>query len=179
MCWISYKPPVKKIAKKDILVYKFVNYNYYNPLINKCTSFFRNFSYKFGVKYNTDIKIEFDNSVCAMWVGREGFHSYCNKKTALYNSKVYVLSPFTTVVKCIIPKGSEYYVNNQYEIISNSIIILKKKSFFQKILNYFKKKVKWLMNTQDLEKQKEENIQKPKQNLLHVMVEIVDYIKNY
>lgn len=138
MCWVSYKPPVKKIAKKDILVYKFVNIRSY--LTNRCISFFFNFTYILDMKYNTYIEIrKVGKGERYRWAGHEGFHSYYDKKTALLEYELYKINKFTSIVKCIIPKGSEYYINEENEIISNSIIILSKKSFLQKLLNYLNK----------------------------------------
>lgn len=138
MCWVSFKPPVKRVAEKDILVYKVVNPS---PHKNECYSFFFNFLYKFGVIYNTDIKIKYiDNGKDEyMWVGNEGFHSLSNKKAALYESEVYIFKCDTFIVQCIIPKGSDYYINEYDEVISNSIIILRKESFSQRIKNYLDK----------------------------------------
>ena len=53
----------------------------------------------------------------------EGFHSYIKLDTAENDLLYAALYPFTDViVKCIVPKGSEYYINNRGEIVSSNII---------------------------------------------------------
>lgn len=56
----------------------------------------------------------------------EGFHSYIKLDTAENDLLYAALYPFTDViVKCIVPKGSEYYINSE-EMVSNQIIITEK-----------------------------------------------------
>lgn len=138
MCWISYKPPVKRVAETDILVYKVVNYK---PHTDECCSLIFNFLYKFGVIYDTDIKIKYSGNGkdTHVWMGNEGFHSFSNEKAAVYESDIYVEAYYSTIVKCVIPKGSDYYINEYDEVISNNIVILSKESPLQRILNYLDK----------------------------------------
>lgn len=108
----------KYIAEKDIVCYKIVNLR-----DNKIISYWYDFIYELNKKYtipvlqpifrkNGNIRIE------------KGFHSYRN----LYIAKYYICYDMFNllpeiIVKCIVPKGSEYYINSK-EMVSNQIIIV-------------------------------------------------------
>ena len=51
-----------------------------------------------------------------------GYHSY----GTLERAKIKIYDLDYKIIKCIIPKDSEYYVNSRQEIISSSIIITDK-----------------------------------------------------
>ena len=120
MCfYIHEKHQYKKIAKRDITCYKAIN------LTNKDNIFrsvFQNFKYIMGGIYKTylsepkrigysipDLDVEFEIN--------NGFHSYSNKKAVEHDN-------YPPYVRCIIPKGSEYYYNpEKMEYVSNQIII--------------------------------------------------------
>lgn len=108
----------KYTAEKDIVCYKIVNLR-----DKEITSYWFKFSYELNRKYTTqvlqpiftkngDIRIE------------KGFHSYRNlgiAKDYIYYDMFNLLPEI--IVKCIVPKGSEYYINSQ-EMVSNKIIIV-------------------------------------------------------
>ena len=116
MCLIT-NDTRKYIAEKDIVCYKVVNIQ-----DKEITSYWFNFSYELNRKYtiqvlqpifmkNDNIRIE------------EGFHSYRNLDTAkdyIYCSMFNLLPEI--IVKCIVPKGSEYYISSK-EMVSNQLII--------------------------------------------------------
>lgn len=55
----------------------------------------------------------------------QGFHSYSKLSTATNKSRLH--SPFTgheVICCCIIPKGAEYYIGEDDEIVSNQLIII-------------------------------------------------------
>jgi hypothetical protein len=110
MCFIiDKKHPNKLVAKKDIKCYKVLLNGYQSPVMG--------FEYELNRLYTgllgTPSYDGFYNQITL------GFHSYSRKrKIPLYSKKCEKL------VKCIIPKDSEYYYNhNLHEYVSNQIII--------------------------------------------------------
>lgn len=124
MCWISSKPPVRRIAKEGIYTYKVV-YDYSEFL---CDSLIMGFVYEYYKLYTQNKAIM---PLCGArtnkWIIEEGFHSY---RTWLTAKKAF--EGFSTdssirkkikIVQCIIPKGTIFYINEKNEIVSNNIII--------------------------------------------------------
>jgi hypothetical protein len=110
MCFIIHPDhPDKKIAKRDIACYKFFK--------NRSGELFstpRRFKYELHKLYKTKIIVKLQ-----CWKIEHGFHSHSNKKCFLE-----YINSGNERVKCIIPKGSEYYYNPFYkEYVSNQIII--------------------------------------------------------
>ena len=139
MCWKSKKLKIKT-AKKDIPVWKVVyaikdiNGRY----TNKCHSFYKLFEYILKVRNTTQMSfsvLKTENT----FIGNNGFHSYSNKvkytinennNILVYLNKLfsnYIICHYycddTTIVKCHIPKGSKYAINELEEIISNNIVL--------------------------------------------------------
>lgn len=141
MCWkikkeVFDKNPEKyhKIAEEDIVVYKFGE--------KRDNTFFSFYQTNFGYEPNKPNKIiklewlEFNQVI------REGYHSYseeCFYRTDPYLTKsimLYVYSKgnknlyldwcigeeLNNVGKFIIPKGAEYYINEDGEIVSTNLI---------------------------------------------------------
>ena len=140
MCWVSYKgSPAKHIASEDITCYKiFCNSNImWNqnkvrflgmPVWNKYTikelhSLYKDYLY---VPYNTNpeinIFINFSNYLYR-WYIEKGYHSYSTLHKAKLEKSSNIIE---VIVKCIIPKGSEYYINETQEIVSSNIIVTDK-----------------------------------------------------
>lgn len=116
MCWISYIKPQRHIAEKDITVYKLMDCVY----DDYCRSLMMGFKYKYNTLYSIPfLTVTKERSghprYKDIYVIREGFHSYI-EGTLGVNSM--------GTLKCIIPKGSEYYIYKD-EIVSNQIIINK------------------------------------------------------
>lgn len=119
MCLITNNTR-KYIAEKDIVCYKIVNIKG-----TEIISYWFGFPYELGRKYitqalqpifikNGDIRI------------KEGFHSYRNLDIAkdYIHCAMFNLLP-EIIVKCIVPKNSEYYISSK-EMVSNQIIIVEK-----------------------------------------------------
>lgn len=109
MCFlINEKQSRLKIADKDIVCYKRFKYG---ECLKSATL---GVPYVFGRKYEQEpLKRR------GMYVD-EGYHSYSTASKALKS----IYSQLHTVVRCVIPKGSEYYYNYWYsEYVSNRIII--------------------------------------------------------
>lgn len=130
MCfYIDSKYPDKQIAKRDITCYK--------VLWNSYRSAFRFKLYELDELYK--VRIEKPYFLSGIYTIDRGFHSYSNLKQAVqervhivkltncsscYNK--FALQEFA-IVKCIIPKDSEYYYNSERrEYVSNQIIIKEK-----------------------------------------------------
>lgn len=54
----------------------------------------------------------------------EGYHSYATLRKA--NKQKDMLTSFSAIVKCIIPKDALYYINEDDEIVSSTIIVTDK-----------------------------------------------------
>ncbi len=111
MCfYVSKKHPDKKIAKRDISCYKVVELSETPDLF---ISSYQGFPYILGKLYciqGTLFKMA--------GLIHSGLHAYSNKR------KLCFFFSDETTVKCIIPKGSEYYYNpKDGEYVSNQIII--------------------------------------------------------
>ena len=139
MCWESKKLKIKT-AKKDIPVWKVVHAvkDINGRYTNKCYSFYKFFEYILKVGNTTQMLFSVLNTE-NKFIGDNGFHSYSNKVKYTINEdniiSVYLNKLFssyticyyyrgnTTIVKCHIPKGSKYAINELEEIISNDIVL--------------------------------------------------------
>ena len=141
MCWATRNELTKLIADKDIECYK--NFRL-NDIIFKQKSIFK---FKFGkkkiiqlislfkeYKYTPYKKQKIINlkpiEISYFPYGFEdygiigykidvGYHSY----NAIERAKRSIFFGDEVVIKCIIPKGTEYYINNDNEIVSSTIIV--------------------------------------------------------
>ena len=139
MCWESKKLKIKT-AKKDIPVWKVVHAvkDINGKYTNKCYSFYKFFEYTLKIGNTTQMLFSVLNTE-NKFIGDNGFHSYSNKVKYTINEdniiSVYLNKLFsnyticyyyrgnTTIVKCHIPKGSKYAINELEEIISNDIVL--------------------------------------------------------
>lgn len=137
MCWTSDKNPVKKIASGNITCYK-VFYNrdiiwtqhpikflgiivWNKYIIKKLCSLHRNYIY-IPYKNNPEINMLIAKSKYSYrWYIDKGYHSYNTLDKAKEEKNLNEV-----IVKCIIPKGSEYYINEYEEIVSSNIIVTDK-----------------------------------------------------
>ena len=130
MCWISKTIPIKNIAEKDIICYKVFHIQniifeqFDKSKIQKLYSEYMNFLY-IPYKKQEHINLKIENYIYDKRI-TFGYHSYSTLERALYG----IHNSNYTIVECIIPKDSEYYVNSRQEIVSSNIIVT------DKILNY-------------------------------------------
>ena len=130
MCWISNNKPECLIAKEDITVYKIVQV-YPNGKIH---SYFNNFPYKLGTLYVIDeiVTKHMKDDYNDFYFIEQGLHSYNYDleigvdpflTTPITNDKngTRYYGPGIFGMICIIPKGSEYYVNEFGDVVSASI----------------------------------------------------------
>ena len=114
MClYTEWKIPRK--AESNIIVYKILHKN--------CVSPYRGFAYNLGVKYDTDME-SFNSPFGNGLYIDVGFHAFTSKRALLKSALPGI------AFKCIIPKGSLYYISScKKEIVSNSIIIKRRLLF--------------------------------------------------
>lgn len=110
-----------KIAEKDIFVWKRFHLTNYNLSeknrelgINELKSPYRNENYQLGLTY----KAKFDKYHRYSYVVNKGIHAYISFKAA--NSRK---NYSEVIIKCTIPKGSQYYLGNREDIVSNQLIL--------------------------------------------------------
>ena len=133
MCWVSRTKPIKNIAEKDIICYKvfyindiiykqnyFLGFKFGKRKIQKLYSLCMQFTY-IPYKKQNYINLEFNKNFQG-YIIRFGYYSYGTLERA--NIEIYDLD--YKIIKCIIPKNSEYYVNSNQEIISSNIIVTDK-----------------------------------------------------
>ena len=119
MCLIL-KDTTKYITNTDIIVYKVVAITN-----NKMHAFWQPFRYKYNKLYKLSKRLRIYKLFSCNLYTIEGFYSFNNLQDAellklkYINSSSYV----TKVVKCILPKGTEYYTSNNV-IVSNQIKII-------------------------------------------------------
>lgn len=147
MCWISYKPWQQEVATRDIECFKICNL-----IDNKIYSLYQKFEYQLNTVYKA--KPSFKKQIVVK-TGKvfsyeitEGIHSYSTrcrlkqvvsatekckelkylniiKDETLLDCICLNLHPNAVLVKCIIPEGSIYFINEDDEIVSNQIILTK------------------------------------------------------
>lgn len=137
MCWNSHKTPVSQIADSDINIFKIVRKT---PIAERSKSLFFNFEYNLKEPYSLSEKLEVDvrfHFNYREFIINEGFHSYHPTVYLRTTSHVIevLVSPyefhigwipyFDELVKAhgIIPKGSQYFLNEYGEYVSNRIIL--------------------------------------------------------
>ena len=125
------------IAEKDITVYKILG--------KDLNAIFTNFKYVIGKINETEIKHS-EKWYCLGIIDEEylnkkypprwrrhpdliclgeGFHSFETEEIAKIVND-YIYKHVDNIFKCVIPKGSEYYINEVGFIVSNSLIIKEK-----------------------------------------------------
>ena len=126
MCWTTKKPIVRLIAEKNVPVFKVCR-----SLSGKICSFFKLYDYSLNLSYTQlePLRIKAVNSI------EEGFHSYSSQCIAKIQGSVlcikfenreifsYPYYDWVILVEGIIPKGSEYLINEHGECVSNSICL--------------------------------------------------------
>ena len=135
MCWTSNKIPIRNIATKDITCYKifhaesikwkvrkFLGISLWKCGIEKFYSLYRDYEY-ISYAHNPEIVISLIYSdYWDSWSIYEGYHSY----STLNRAKFERIRETDLIVKCVIPIGSTYYLNECNEIVSSNIIITDK-----------------------------------------------------
>ena len=141
MCWITRNELTKLIADKDIECYKnfrlddiifkqksIFKFKFGKKKIIRLISLFKEYKYtpykKQKIINLKPIKVfyypySFNNYKITSYKINVGYHSY----NAIERAKKSIFFGDEVVIKCIIPKGTEYYINNDNEIVSSTIIV--------------------------------------------------------
>lgn len=127
MCWSSHGLPYRNIVNKDIICYKIFNKNNIiwersSLIIKTIFSLYKGYPY---IPYNCNPKVIInfiEDSIYGGWHIHEGYHSY----ETLDKAKEKCYPDFEYIIECIIPKNTEYYINEKQEIVSSNIIITDK-----------------------------------------------------
>ena len=132
MCWKSDKFVIPRTATENITCYKifdiretrwkrknFLRIPLWKDSITELYSLYRGYLY---IPYtpNPEVSIsQIHNSLYNYWCINKGYHSYSTLAMAKLKRK----SKLKLIVKCIIPIGSTYYLNECNEIVSSNIIV--------------------------------------------------------
>ena len=110
MCLTIKRKSHKQTAKKDIVVYKIVEQVVYSKRLRTPYQFT---TVKIGGKYESKLTVYDDGiELCIT----KGLHSLKTKKEAIEAAKDITGCDYDQhIVRCIIPKGSEYYVGDFYD----------------------------------------------------------------
>ena len=137
MCWKSKHTPIKKVAEKDITVYKI--FGKYGGKIHSCCYY--GFLWGIGEVKTLDKPLQVEERKTAHppfnditnynYVINEGYHSFAIKPYCNYvgwmNPKsvqfIFHWSSDDMLCECIIPEGSIYYENEYGEIVSDKLMI--------------------------------------------------------
>lgn len=121
------------VAKEDILVYKCLDYHYYNG--EYCTPFqympimFTKGKYVYN-KVNMSQKRSCgirENALIS-----KGIHAYSTKNAAIALSKSLYGRNGASMHYAVIPKGSNFYIGNNDDIVSNNLIVYRDKRCFDR-----------------------------------------------
>lgn len=135
MCWITYDKPLKKsIAKENIPIFKVCTKSH--RFLNTVESYFKDYYYQLGIVYELSCITPYE--INDHFEINEGFHSYLTNCRFVHDvfdniwilgtsSVRYICSYESRAIKVsgYILKGSEYYVNEDGECVSNSICLTK------------------------------------------------------
>lgn len=98
MCVIVDECPELKTAEEDIVVYKYVIVSYKRNKKPSIQSLIRHFPYELNKEYQTTLD-HFERTY-SRYYSKRGFYSWKDR-----DAKQIIIN-----VKCIIPKGSKYYL---------------------------------------------------------------------
>ncbi len=140
MCWTTFESPERLIAEEDIPIFKVCVEASEITDHAAVYSYFKQYPYKLDKVYKLDRRLSLDLRLKARAVDiYYGYHSYLETECSfekypvfdqwavMYKDSRYLCAyeHFAVKVSGYIPKGSEYYVNEQGECVSNSICLTK------------------------------------------------------
>ena len=115
-------------AKEDILAYKCLDYKngkYYTPFQYMPIVFTKG-KYAYNKVNMPKSKCEWNDTIGV------GIHAYSTKNAAIALSKSYYWGNGTSMHYAVIPKGSNFYIGNNGDIVSNNLIVYREKRCFDR-----------------------------------------------
>lgn len=141
MCWSTFKTANKLIAEENIPIFKVCVKASRLSDGTAVYSYFKYYRYKFNTVYKLTDKIVTYNVIASTGAIHTcidaGYHSYLTSKCSFVKDFTgrasvidnkglrYFYGEHALKASGYIPKGSEYYVNEQGECVSNSICLTK------------------------------------------------------
>ena len=116
------------VAKEDILVYKCLDCNdgeYCTPFQHMPIVFTKG-KYAYNKVNMPKSKCEWNDTIGV------GIHSYRAKDKAIALSKSFYWGNGTSMHYAVIPKGSNFYIGNNGDIVSNNLIVYREKRCFDR-----------------------------------------------
>lgn len=122
------------VAKEDILVYKCLDYYYYNGVY--CTPFqYMPIMFTKGKYVYNKVNMKESVACCAnekFACIYSGIHAYSAKVKAIMVAKDFHKTNGTSMHYAVIPKGSNFYIGNNDDIVSNNLIVYRDKRCFDR-----------------------------------------------
>lgn len=121
-----------KVAEEDIVCYKVV-LRYRSEGKPRWLSLYQNFIYEQGELYEE----KFSDSLLQIfdgqpWLTRYVYHSYSDLRGLKINEISWLYAHHAILVKCVIPKGAIYWVNEfKQQYASNAIKIVNEEPFYE------------------------------------------------
>ena len=153
MCWTKHTsslPPIPLVSDGNVKIFKVCKMRQGNL----CGYYYTSFNYILGKEYQTDMDVSYVANY-KQYIGNQGFHSYDASKCKVnpldfgdifgrvqrvnmevvkrFEHSLYRIAYYQLKVKDepayliegYLPKGTQYYVNEYGEIISNKIVLTK------------------------------------------------------
>lgn len=112
-------------ANKNIVVYKILLKSFFGEIISP----YLNFVYKLRTLYSTSLSVRQSLHSNKIYLIEKGLHAYTSidkaKENLIYFSKA-------TIYRCIIPKGSLYFINEDDNEIASNRLIVKRRLWFNR-----------------------------------------------
>lgn len=124
MCLTIKQNAKERIAKRDIIVYKWLEED---EILKSLRTPYRLQPIKIDKTYESDLLLLFNNNIITV-----GLHSFERKMDAVKDIMMTAFGFNPIIVRCIIPKGSKYYKGvfyNKIACASNSIKYVKRLNF--------------------------------------------------
>ena len=116
------------VAKEDILAYKCLDCEdgvYYTPFQYMPIVFTKG-KYAYNKVNMPKSKCEWNDTIGV------GIHAYSTKNAAIALSKSFYWGNGTSMHYAVIPKGSNFYIGNNGDIVSNNLIVYREKRCFDR-----------------------------------------------
>lgn len=145
MCWKTNHLAVKRIAETDIPVQKVLSVN--TEIGNITSPMYIEFEWEVGKVYECKIgKVHCSDGI-SRYAINEGFHSseklnhdcQCNEWVNGGSKHLFIAGFWDAVCDAVIPAGSEYYLNEDGDYVSNKMKIIKVGEPIRKFFRFFLK----------------------------------------